>query len=141
MKTNKGHERVISDEIELLKPSSSSSSSSSSIIPMHQITHRAVTRHFTSRQVKLIIAAFALRLLFTGLIWDHFVHKYHDLLMVLSSNPRQRVRHQYITLKHISKSLINRFFSLLRRCKFKHSSRSECGWSCGFGVWEMPALF
>jgi len=111
----KGHERVISDEIELLKPSSSSSSSSSSIIPMHQITHRAVTRHFTSRQVKLIIAAFALRLLFTGLIWDHFVHKYHDLLMVLSSNPRQRTL-QIQAFKSIGMWLVMWFWRLGNAC-------------------------
>jgi hypothetical protein len=48
-------------------------------------------RHLSSRQVKLIVISFGLRLLFTGLIWDHFVHKYHDLLMNFSDNPNIRV--------------------------------------------------
>ena len=46
----------------------------------------------SSRQIKIIVASFGIRLLFTALIWDHFVHKYHDALMVWSNNPEQRVR-------------------------------------------------
>ena len=47
--------------------------------------------HVSSRQIKIIVASFGIRLLFTALIWDHFVHKYHDALMVWSNNPEQRV--------------------------------------------------
>jgi hypothetical protein len=54
-------------------------------------TQAQVVRHFSSRRVKLIVISFGLRLLFTGLLWDHFVHKYHDLLMVFSDNSNQRV--------------------------------------------------
>ena len=49
------------------------------------------SRYFTSRQVKLVVLSFGLRILFTGAIWDHYVHKYHVLLMVFSNNPTQRV--------------------------------------------------
>lgn len=52
---------------------------------------KRISRHFTTREVKLIVFWFGIRLLCTGLIWDHFVHKYHDLLMVFSSNPIKRV--------------------------------------------------
>jgi hypothetical protein len=47
--------------------------------------------HVSSRQVKLVVVSFGIRLLFTALIWDHYVHKYHDLLMEFSNNPTQRV--------------------------------------------------
>ncbi len=50
-----------------------------------------LNRHFSSREVKILVFYFGIRLLFTGLIWDHYVHKYHDLLMVFSNNPTQRV--------------------------------------------------
>ena len=49
-------------------------------------------RHYSSREVKIICFSFGFRLLFTSLFWDHFVHKYHDLLMIPSNNPTQRVR-------------------------------------------------
>ncbi len=49
-------------------------------------------RHFSSRQVKLIVISFGMRILLTGGLWDNFVHKYHDLLEVYSSNPV--IRHQ-----------------------------------------------
>ena len=51
--------------------------------------------HVSSRQIKIIVASFGIRLLCTALIWDHFVHKYHDALMVWSNNPEQRVRNNY----------------------------------------------
>ena len=50
-------------------------------------TTNRLSRHFSSREVKLIVFWFGIRLLCTGLIWDHYVHKYHDLLMVFSNNP------------------------------------------------------
>jgi hypothetical protein len=53
--------------------------------------HSQEVRHVSSRRVKLIVISFGLRLLFTGILWDHFVHKYHDLLMNFSNNPNQRV--------------------------------------------------
>ena len=49
------------------------------------------SRYFTSRQVKLVVFSFGLRILLTGAIWDHYVHKYHVLLMIFSNNPTQRV--------------------------------------------------
>lgn len=50
------------------------------------------SRHFSSRQVKFIVVSFGIRLLVTAIIWDHFVHKYQDLLMNLSDNELKRVR-------------------------------------------------
>ena len=48
-------------------------------------------RHYSTREIKYIIFYFGIRILFTSLIWNHFVHKYHDLLMVFSNNPIKRV--------------------------------------------------
>ncbi len=49
-------------------------------------------RFFTSRQVLVIVFFFGMRLLFTGLFWDRFVHNYHVLLMKLSDDPNKRVK-------------------------------------------------
>ncbi len=70
--------------------SASSSSSSSSPSSSSYISHTE-TRYVSSRQVKLVVVSFGIRIACTGLLWDHFVHKYHDLLMVYSNNPTQRV--------------------------------------------------
>lgn len=48
------------------------------------------SRYFTSKEVKFIVVSFGLRILLTGGIWDHYVHKYHDLLMNFSPNPTLR---------------------------------------------------
>lgn len=53
-------------------------------------------RHISSRQVKIIIVSFGIRLLVTSLLWDSFVHKYHDLLMIYSDDPIKRVRLSYL---------------------------------------------
>lgn len=74
-----------------------------------------LNRHVTSRQVKLIVISFGLRLLCTGLIWDHFVHKYHDLLMVLSNNPTKR-KMQAQAFKSIGMWLIMWFWRLGNAC-------------------------
>ena len=66
-------------------------SSLSSYNNVNNSTNTTIVRHVSSRQVKLIVISFGIRILCTGLLWDHFVHKYHDLLMVTSSNPTQRV--------------------------------------------------
>lgn len=77
--------------------------------------HGQVLRHVSSRRVKLIVISFGMRLLFTGLLWDHFVHKYHDLLMVFSDNPNQR-RMQAQAFKSISMWLIMWFWRLGNAC-------------------------
>jgi hypothetical protein len=62
--------------------------------PMSHSTTSPVTsntHHVPLRQVKIIVVSFGIRLLFSGLLWDHYVHKYHDLLMEFSTNPTQRV--------------------------------------------------
>lgn len=59
--------------------------------PSNAANNGRLNRHFSSREVKILVFYFGIRLLFTGLIWDHYVHKYHDLLMVFSNNPTQRV--------------------------------------------------
>ena len=75
----------------------------------------APRRHISSFQVKLIVVSFGIRLLFTGLIWDHFVHKYHDLLMVFSDNSNLR-RMQEQAFKSISMWLIMWFWRLGNAC-------------------------
>lgn len=72
-------------------------------------------RHVSSFQVKLIVVSFGFRLLFTGLIWDHFVHKYHDLLMVFSNNANVR-KMQEQAFKSISMWLIMWFWRLGNAC-------------------------
>ncbi|RNA28309.1 ceramide phosphoethanolamine synthase-like isoform X3 [Brachionus plicatilis] len=62
-------------------------------------------RSVSSFQVKLLVFFFSFRLLFTGLIWDHFVQKYHDLLMVFFNNPNVH-KMQEQTFKSISMWLI-----------------------------------
>ena len=52
-------------------------------------------RFFTSRQVLVIVFFFGMRLLFTGLFWDRFVHNYHVLLMKLSDDPNKRVKKNF----------------------------------------------
>ena len=49
------------------------------------------SRYFTSRQAKLVVISFGIRVFLTSALWDHYVHKYHVLLMVFSDNPTQRV--------------------------------------------------
>ncbi len=49
-------------------------------------------RFFTSKQVLVIVFFFGMRLLFTGLLWDRFVHNYHDLLMKLDNDQNKRVK-------------------------------------------------
>lgn len=75
----------------------------------------ASRRHLTSFQVKLIVVSFGFRLLFTGLIWDHFVHKYHVLLMEFSDNPNVR-RMQEQAFKSISMWLVMWFWRLGNAC-------------------------
>ncbi|CAF0850335.1 unnamed protein product [Brachionus calyciflorus] len=75
----------------------------------------ASRRHLTSFQVKLIVVSFGFRLLFTGLIWDHFVHKYHVLLMEFSDNPYVR-RMQEQAFKSISMWLVMWFWRLGNAC-------------------------
>lgn len=65
--------------------------------------------------MKLIVVSFGFRLLFTGLIWDHFVHKYHDLLMIPSNNSNVR-RMQEKAFKSISMWLIMWFWRLGNAC-------------------------
>ncbi len=60
------------------------------LYPEADSTSSSSPRHFSSRQVKLIVVSFGLRILLTGGLWDNFVHKYHDLLEVYSSNPTVR---------------------------------------------------
>lgn len=71
--------------------------------------------HVSSRQIKIIVASFGIRLLFTALIWDHFVHKYHDALMVWSNNPEQR-KMQGQAFKSIGMWLIMWFWRLGCSC-------------------------
>lgn len=78
-------------------------------------TNIAQKRHVSSFQVKLIVVSFGIRLLFTGLIWDHFVHKYHDLLMVFSDNQNVR-KMQEQAFKSISMWLIMWFWRLGNAC-------------------------
>ena len=78
------------NKLDLKKNSSSSlAAAAAAFAPPVSTTNN--NRHFTSREVKIIVFLFGIRLLFTGLVWDHFVHKYHDLLMVFSNNPIKRV--------------------------------------------------
>ena len=73
------------------------------------------TRYFTSREVKIIVFSFGLRILCTGGLWDHYVHKYHDLLMVLSTNPT--IRHQQEQeFKSVSMWLIMWFWRIVSAC-------------------------
>lgn len=73
------------------------------------------TRYFTSREVKIIVFSFGLRILCTGGLWDHYVHKYHDLLMVLSTNPT--IRHQQEqAFKSVSMWLIMWFWRIVSAC-------------------------
>jgi hypothetical protein len=91
-----------SDETSLNDSSSSSRSSSGnkglfkSSSPSQQVSQQVSSavdndRHFSSRKVKLIVVSFGFRLLFTSILWDHFVHQYHDLLMTPTTNPNVRV--------------------------------------------------
>jgi len=61
----------------------------------HSNAERYADRFFTSRQVLVIVFFFGMRLLFTGLFWDRFVHNYHVLLMKLSDDPNKRVFKNY----------------------------------------------
>ena len=45
----------------------------------------------TTRQVKLIVVPFGIRLLITSLIWDHYVNNYQVLLQNYSDNMAHRV--------------------------------------------------
>ncbi len=56
-------------------------------------------RHYSTREIKFIVFYFGIRILITSIIWNHFVHKYHDLLMVFSNNPIKRVYFIYILSK------------------------------------------
>lgn len=53
-------------------------------------------RHYSTREINFIVFYFGIRILITSIIWNHFVHKYHDLLMVFSNNPIKRVFLFYI---------------------------------------------
>ncbi len=44
-----------------------------------------------SREIKIIIVSFGMRLIFTSAAWDHFVNKYQSLLHIYSNNIVQRV--------------------------------------------------
>lgn len=72
-------------------------------------------RHFSHREVKLMVISFGLRILLTGYLWDHFVHKYHDLLMVFSENPTQR-KMQGEAFRSISMWLVMWFWRLANGC-------------------------
>lgn len=73
------------------------------------------SRYFTSRQVKIIVISFGLRILITGFLWDKYVHKYHDMLEVFSDNLTQR-KLQGQAFKSISMWLIMWFWRIANGC-------------------------
>ena len=79
-------------------------------------SHQTTSRYFTSREVKIVVISFGIRVLFTGLIWDHYVHKYHDLLMVFSNNPNKRVNFK-IYFKDFENSQIKMHFNFCNKIK------------------------
>lgn len=70
---------------------------------------------YSHREVKIIILSFGMRVLVTGFLWDHFVHKYHALLMVYSENPTQR-RLQGEAFRSISTWLIMWLWRIANGC-------------------------
>ena len=88
---------------------------SGSSSPVNELSCDQYNRHVTSRQVKLVVISYGIRLAFTGLLWDHFVHKYHDLLMEFSMNPNQR-RMQGQAFKSIGMWLVMWFWRLGNAC-------------------------
>jgi hypothetical protein len=108
-RTNKvnGEEYVQLDNISLKQSTDenddNSSASSSTLISLNDYdsdnnknddntrkhTHRRTL--LTSRQIKLIIVSFGMRLIFTSASWDYFVNKYQNLLHNYSNNIVQRV--------------------------------------------------
>jgi len=92
--------------------------------PSNVNTNTSNNRHYSTRELRYIVFYFGIRILFTGLIWDHYVHKYHDLLMVFSNNPIKRVfRFNLFKLLNLLKS----FLKMNRNFKVKLSNQLVCG--------------
>lgn len=72
-------------------------------------------RHFSSRQVKMIVISFGLRILITGGLWDRFVHQYHDLLENYSNDPAVRYQ-QGVAFRSINMWLIMWSWRLINGC-------------------------
>lgn len=70
------NEKDTSSMIKLTLDTDASTSSSSSL----------KTNYFSSKYIKIICWAFGIRLLCTGLVWDNFVVKYHQLLEIYNFN-------------------------------------------------------
>lgn len=79
-----------------------------------QIKNQA-SRYFSTHEVKFIVISFGLRVLFTGAIWDYYVHNYQELLMNFSKNTSQR-QLQGQAFKSTSMCLIMWLWRFLNAC-------------------------